>query len=1623
MNAYKVNELTSVNTISKIHVFIGPHEENLDELFSSNPRDSKFSSLFNEEDLANIAKMKIPVKFSQQYLHQDDSVGTIKTKIAHSCDNTFSLDEVFLFARKQETLTAPDVYRILTQNNKMPITKNRMENFLMNVPFKINGEPTSFSLKDNKNIKGTDTYSYDDILDLKLDEQPFLVNKQLGQRYFMQDGVYPFVCNPFELATYDNTCEKEIRKSISTLNNNVLLATGQIADNNIYCCLAKDVLTYSDTSFTLDLYYSVLKTKDIDSLDTLDEKRAQLINESRKKYDASALEKVDLFYQVHSPENQMNYSEKGIRSIHLVVRQIYAMKIPTQVLFKILHATEDLPYIKYNPGTRQEKMVRLFCDKVTTTGKKIPSLSKAKIMNFVKNLVPKNRAMSLFFQDPVCFCEFDENGDISLQLDFSSPQSESQVNELLREKINPQLEIIQRYLEQHGYQIHIFEDLRNQNVDMKSIEYFSLLPIKKKFDLSKIMGCVSSLFVVENDSLDKGKEIQMRFKRVSNFNKMTSMEAFILEKQKEGYRDELIVSKLLENYPDVKPDEAIGLLGKLASEMQIERGARKNIIDVKSNPGFKTEINLNSISSELSISVNNINDVQFLDVLPIYIESMVRLTQNPKSLPLSSKKISSICSSGKSSDEIAFDDIVPMVDMSMEQKSELKELQDIEKREDPLAREKEKEEDSTEGLEIVSEKMEVGQREKIDDALDLFFGDDSEEEEEDEEEESEINADQEIVGGENSSDAKSDEDNKDENDDDENVVRNIEGMKLNSPYYFQARMQERDPVLFLQTSQGNFNSYSRICHQNVRRQPVVLTQRELDKIKKEHPGFLKDEDIIQYASKPDKKYYYICPRYWDLERNTIVTPEEMKEKGLENKIIPMDAKSVPKGKSIYEFNKPNDYQSDFKQYPGFVVDRHPDGYCIPCCFAKWNTAEAVKKRAQCSGPDNSQSVKKTEEDDYIKGPNKFPLAENRWGYLPTGLQTLLGHKQTDCVPNSYCILRHGVEVSKNQSFLACIADAIYYTKKQVPRIKDIKEVIISTLTLDTFLSLQNGTLVKEFYNQEKVVESNSPKYIDSKIYARTRDSPEKMAFFKRICVSYECFLAYLRNDTETIDYTYLWDLLCSPHPNLFENGLNLVILDVPLDDITENVNVVCPTNHYTSKKYNPSKPTLILYKQNEYFEPIYSYRLSTNEQGGQDKLFIGKLFRENNADNIPEIKFLFEMVVKPFYEKMCKPRASLPKMYKAKPAILLDLLIEICKEHRYEIKEQVLNYEGKVIGLVVRPADLSISAMIPCFPSSIQKDYAYQFMLDPSLWRDYKTTMEVLQYVNKDSMGVVPCAPIFKVVDDEVVVGMITQTNQFVQLSKPEPVSNTSDNLREMRNNNYVLDKKAPNLVSSDAILTSSQEVDTERVNYVKRINLETNFYLAFRNTIRTLLNDPQFHIERSEIEKASSRLGETYSAKLKEVDKKLRDLAGSYAVFVKDYNYQVITDIHTCVVNKDKDKCAADAPLCAVSSNGKCQIILPKSNLLNKSDNEKNYFARMADELIRYKRIRQFMFQPQVYLSFGKVDYNLNKDEIVIMQSMLNRDFFEGRINQQVNTFAIETAYDNVNPQKSAEYSNIARI
>ena len=592
----------------------------------------------------------------------------------------------------------------------------------------------------------------------------------------------------------------------------------------------------------------------------------------------------------------------------------------------------------------------------------------------------------------------------------------------------------------------------------------------------------------------------------------------------------------------------------------------------------------------------------------------------------------------------------------------------------------------------------------------------------------------------------------------------------------------------------------------------------------------------------------------------------------------------------------------------------------------------------------------------------------------------------------------------------------------MPPIEELKQKILSMLTLDNFIIFQNGNLITEFYDASKKVNVTAPKYRETRLYARTKNDSGKSEFFKKVCNSFEQFIKFILSNDADIDYTYLWDLVSTPNPALFENGINLVIFKSPNEDNTDNLNLICPTNHYTSRSYDPHKPTLILYNEGQYFEPVYTVIRIFDDSNREIKGVI-QLFKESDANLSPEIKYIFELIIKPFYDKMCRPMASMPNVYKAKQPILLDKLIDICVQQKYKINKQIVNLQGKVIGLFVELASSKTTGIIPCFPSSIQNEYEYDFVVEDYFWQNYKKTVSFLQTVKKESQGVIPCAPIFKIIEDEVVVGVLTESNQFIQLSTPEPVSNISDNLKDMRNSNYVVSKDAKSLKASDNIITEDKGIDEEREDFVKKIRLETRFYEAFRNTVKVIINETKNSSQREKIEETVSNIGMIYSQKIKLVYEQIKQLVGSMTLFVSDYNYKLINNIHTCITKTDENKCKADSPLCSVTTNGKCQIILPKTNLLNGLDNEHNYFLRMADELIRYKRIQQFMFRPQVYLSFGNVDYNINDDEIVVLQSMLTDEFFEGVVDTGANSFVTSNTYDTALPANSQTYGNEATV
>jgi hypothetical protein len=78
-----------------------------------------------------------------------------------------------------------------------------------------------------------------------------------------------------------------------------------------------------------------------------------------------------------------------------------------------------------------------------------------------------------------------------------------------------------------------------------------------------------------------------------------------------------------------------------------------------------------------------------------------------------------------------------------------------------------------------------------------------------------------------------------------------------------------------------------------------------------------------------------------------------------------------------------------------------------------------------------------------------------------------------------------------------------------------------------------------------------------------------------------------------------------------------------------------------------------------------------------------------------------------------------------------------------------------------------------------------------------------------------------------------------------------------------------------------------------------------------------------------------------------------------------------------------------------------------------------MADEMIRYSRIKSFMFEPQTYLSFGSIGYNLRENEIILIQSLLTQEYFETLMPAITNKYTKYNSYDEAQPAISQVYEN----
>jgi hypothetical protein len=1627
---YKVNHLVD-GKVKTIFVFYGKK--------TTKNHASLYPEFFSEKEIEFIQENHIPVRLLEESIHYDDSIGVTKIKILNEFKNTESIEQMYLFCDQIENINTVSLYSLLTQNKRIELTKVRLNQFLSNLVSTNKGEKSPHP--ENKEV-----YDYDDLLALKLDTQPWIVHKVVGQKFFIVENEYPFAVNPYDVENFDPFFEKTARKSLTTLNNHLLLTTGEIVNNTIYLCFASNVLDFlskknisQENSITI--YYPFLYSKNIHSLEELKTQESSLIEKNNTLFTPKTIENfktISMFYDVYNTrKKELPYLSKGIKSIKAKMKPTFPLYIPLEIIFKLIHATEKNPLIKYNPSSRQENTFRLYANKLATDGRRIPYLKKGTIFKLLKT-IGKSKSVSVYIEYPQeenvmvpILCEFDENGSITLFAEFETVFSEKEVDVLFQESVNPIIQEINDSLEQSGYKIDLFQTLQNDKVEILQLTYETQIQLTKKIEFKTYQGCLSSIFTNES-SLYK-KDIQLRFKRVANFNKFTSQEAFILEKRDDGYRGSEIVQALLDNFKeDLTKKDAEDLVKKIVNEVELERGVRKTDIRIKNNPGFKTILQIDQSSSSVKITVENINDIHYLATIPVYLDTMIRFTQDKKSSQYPWKEIDLLCSSGEKED-------ILIPDLLSSHESPLPEG------ETPLL----DEDNESVQYSKLSESDQLSGEEQQKNAFDLFFGDDEDEEEEDD-----------MEGGDHSSDLS---ERNDSDDNHETVVPNIDGMSLRN--YFQNEIEKKDKALIIKQPVGNFSIYSKVCQSAAKRQPVIISDEQLAKINKEHPGFLRDEDVIRYGSKKEKPFHYICPRYWCLKTNTVIDPKEMKEVK-ENgktelvhptcgKILDEDADVIKPGHYVYEFYKTPKSKPDYKRYPNFQVDKHPDGYCLPCCFDKWKTEARITAKNKCYGIEEEKKENKKEkelEDEYVKGPDKFPLTSGRWGYLPTAIQHMLHEVNAECQisktntnlkSNHPCLLRHGVEINEKQSFVACISDAIFFAKKvttdgtkeekftKVLTIKEMRKRIIDSLTIDDFILFQNGNLVTDFYDPNRKVDMK--KYSSSKLFTKINITQETdVLFFQKVVSSFENFISFLQDDDAIINHVYLWDIISKPNKFIFPSGINLIILEIPNNDITNNVHILCPTNHYASEFYEARKPTLLLLKEDQFYEPIYSLTIS----GAKNS--ITKIFNEYDPHLSKSMKAVFQEIIKPLYRTLCKPLDSMPTIYSAQRPILLYDLIEKLEKYKYIIQKQVMNFKNKVIGIIAQSPTMK-TGFIPCYPSAIyetnKEKIDYVLMTDDSLWRNYEETFLFLTELDKKSnkkkkqtsttSSSIPCKPIFSVVEDELIVGILTETNQFVQLSNPilETEIKKEYQLPSFKNTNYIIQPtKTTPMIQSDTIITTTNSVDKERVDYILKITLETQFYQVFRNTIRILLNHYENVKIREKIETLLMKEYFIYNEKLKKINDLLRELIKDQIQFIGDEKYyQLINQVSTCII-KDKDKCEKTPYLCNYSKNGKCSLLLPEKNLITQKLNEPIYYKKIADELIRYPAIQTFMFQPQSFLSFTNIEYKLKKDEIILLQSLLTQEYFETLLPTVTNPYSNYQSYDEVEPILTQTYDNVVK-
>ena len=1664
-----------IDPVFKVSVFNSNGEIDTIITFSGLKEGSEY---FTNNEMKEIEEKHIKIINSSLTIYRDDSIRTIKEKIMYIIKNNNNIgrrnnniEDIYLFSDIIERINLVELYQVVSLNERKPVGKEVFAQLLnnLNIPIAIFDNVPKKEFYDYEDfIKAFDTVypklpDDDSSNSLSIEKDFKKISIPLGFQFINYPRDYTFVSNPYTIINTNRTTSysTESNNSLKPNDNKILLNYGNLINNNIYVCLKTDLLDFTfkksifDKEYILSLYYpNVQLDNDNDNDSTVYD-----YNKNLEKWNIiDSYHRLYEKYNTLDTSNKIPYISRGIKQITFKIPSKHKNILPLESIFKELHASINIPLISFNPRIKKETILRLYTNKISRNGKKIPFLKEHTISKIIRELKKSHTIGFYIIYDPdmnnsktEIFVELYQSGEVKVQSTYpNKPLSVTEWEKIFSTYLSPVLLKINFILNKYGYSIYEFHNLTS-DVEIQDITYVQSLKTNKNISLTNVNG-LGDIFtiignktdneeMIDNNNIeDLTKGVILRFKRVDNFKENDEQTILIIELFKKTSDTGIILSILKDTFR-MNEEDAKTRLTNFITENRYE------LENIQDSAGFPTLFQWNnqiSFNSILNITVSEINSLECIPFLNLYINCILQVNLYPDILhELLGKKGWSL-DIKKQPSVFINKDVINEVIRPIETKRPIP----LQFHQEEL---EEHEEDYINDLDQIDNINEEEQLSLNDDFIDL-------EEENNDSIVSDDFIDLEEEYNENDSSSGS-----------EQVGGILSDVKLDGqPISFLERLQTREPTLFLSKKDGKYETYSRMCESNLKRQPVILNEEEKKNIDEKHPGSY--SHALKYGTN-DNKYWYICPRYWCLKTNTSMTEDEVKS-GVCGGIIPKGATNIPKGSYVYEFNSGTKQHLDsngkyIENIPGFLnAESHPSGKCIPCCFkGSWDKPQQQRRRDECIPPPIPQSQVKTSQSVvtkktinpivdntklgdifYIINQFTYPIPQQRFGFLPISVQKMFQIDVSTIVmktnnayisPNKPCLVRYGVENSNNQSFIACFAEIYSYKHnlETCPSIDEMKEILVNKISVDDFMSFHNGSLISIFREtnvEEEKITGNLlfSKMKESKIWKNTlgnknikitieeidnilqnkdkdkdtsisKDISTKIKYIRSVFSSYQNYISYIKNPNKdiVIDHTFLWDAFTDNHPGLIKGGVNLVILNIPNDDITDNVEIICPTSLMTNKKFNPNIETVILLKQENFYEPIYLYEERENT------IRLVKSFMTNSTIK-PIINTL--QTINKVTSKYC---TSLPSkkinIYNFKKNLDAIEIINILKNNDYKVQYQLSNYQGKIIGLyVTHYKELyknnigdNLGVVIPTYPSSILQitpDIPVKYIDDNDLYNDYSTTIVRLRNIQKNTNNILLCDPKIKVLEDGLVVGIITETNQFIQLSQPSTLEQTitidgKEKLETISGSNYVI---------ADKKMNTLYEEDKERTTVIQYISLESQLYLMFRSMIRILISKYENRNYVKKIQDIIIDQSLLWKEKLNILIKLLKEINKDNIDF-QLMNKKMIIDLgermNSCSLssitkNNDINNMNEDPfPFyCVIKDIDKQRLIIPKFNLVTGYDNEIIYYGKIADEIVRYERIRLFMFQSKYFLNIPDQPYNINNDEFLVLYSLLTKEYFK---------------------------------